>query len=39
MKRNLPRRLSALLFIIAMITMTRILERMEVGYQLKKRST
>ena len=28
--------LSPLLFIVAMIPMTRVLERMEVGYQLKK---
>ena len=35
---NIRRRdsLSPLLFIVAMIPMTRVLERMEVGYQLKK---
>ena len=31
--------LSPLLFLVAMIPMTRILERMEVGYQLQKRGS
>ena len=35
-RRDLPRRLSPLLFIVAMIPMTRVLERMEGRYQLKK---
>ena len=36
-KRDLPRRLTTpLLFIVAMILMTRVLEGMEVVYQLKK---